>query len=135
MPVMFKGREVRVGDVLWFSPIWLGSVCEYRVISVEDEVFSIEAVSAAHLRRMTIQPERRDNKKLFHWEHGLAEMEMARSRIIPDIERVVRDLLAKLNRGSLWVLHPDALRRTYDVLADTLLLIADAEQEKEQSDG
>lgn len=135
MPVMFKGRQVKVGDALWFSPIWLGSVRGYRVVSVENEVFSIETETSTYLRRMTIQPEHRDNKNLFHWEHGLAEMEMARSRIIPDLERVVRDLLAKLNRGSLWVLHPDALRRTYDVLADTLLLIADAEQEKEQSDG
>lgn len=143
MPVMFKGREVNVGDTLWGSrrygfekPTEDTLAIPFKVSETYKDGFSAKPQGETPWREAYIEDSRRWDRESFHWDKEDAKEDSRRCAIISDLDDVTDRLRRVLEsrREPLWLLPAEKMRPAYDAMAALLLAVADAEQEKEQAD-
>lgn len=139
MPVMFKGREVKVGDTLWGSRRYgLGKPTEetlaigYKVSETYEDGFSAKPQGLE--REEYIDESRRWDRECYYWDKEDAKEDSRRCAIISDIDDVTDQIRRALKSEALWLLPAGKMRPAYDAMAALLLAVADAEQEREQAD-
>lgn len=146
MRVMFKGREVKVGDTLWGSRRYgLGKpteetlAIEYRVTDLLEGLnggssFMAKPQGDTPWRETSIDHKRRGDRESYYWDKEDAKEDSRRCAIISDIDDVTDRIRRALESETLWLLPAGKMRPAYDAMAALLLAVADAEQEREQAD-